>query len=203
VLTDLACTGNFAFVYDPTVTATVSPVLPNGGSATCTFTNEGVQSQTTRTQGFWGTHSSITNAVWFGGTAGGHTFPGIASAEWLICTHNIDTLGKLLGGFWSGISQTSTKAKRSALDQARMRLLQQLLAAMLNNAAFGSSPTTITIAQAEAALCGNDITAINNAASAMAAFNESGDSGVFTPGASANGKLAKELANIPFWDVLP
>jgi hypothetical protein len=37
----------------------------------------------------------------------------------------------------------------------------------------------------------------------MAAFNESGDSGVFTPGASANGKTAKTAANVAYWDILP
>jgi hypothetical protein len=37
----------------------------------------------------------------------------------------------------------------------------------------------------------------------MAAFNEGGDEGDFTPGASANGKVAKDLANLVFWNVLP
>ena len=36
-------------------------------------------------------------------------------------------LGKLMGGFWSSVSTTSTGTKRSSLDQARMQLLQQLL----------------------------------------------------------------------------
>ena len=39
--------------------------------------------------------------------------------------------------------------------------------------------------------------------SAMAAFNESGDNGVFTPGVSANGKLAKSLADLAYWNTLP
>jgi hypothetical protein len=78
-----------------------------------------------------------------------------------------------------------------------------LLAAELNQSAFGSVPGTISFADAEAAYCGTDITAINNAASLLAAFNEGGDSGAFTPGASANGKVAKDLANLSFWDVLP
>ena len=37
----------------------------------------------------------------------------------------------------------------------------------------------------------------------MAAFNESGDAGLFTPGASANGKQAKDEANLIFWNLLP
>jgi hypothetical protein len=41
---------------------------------------------------------------------------------------------------------------------------------------------------------------VNAAASAMAAFNEGGDSGEFTPGASANGKVAKNAADVAAWD---
>lgn len=206
LLTDLGCSDQAAGTYDPKVTRTVSVTLALGESKTCTFTNEQpTGGSTTRTQGFWATHSSITNAVWFGGTIGGVTYPGLSVLDRTICARDIDTLGKLLGGFWSNISLPSTgKPKRSALDQARMQLLQQLLAAKLNYAAFGSTPTgAFTIDQAEAAYCGTDITQIKLALAAMGAFNESGDSGVFTPGASANGKLAKSLANIAFWDVLP
>ena len=205
VLTDLSC-DNSSTIYDPKLTSTVNATVANGETVTCTFVNEKTTSNTTRTQGFWATHKSITNAVWFGGTVGPNTFPGIPSSEWQFCSPavhpTIDDIGKLLGGFWSGISQTSTKGKRSALDQARMRLLQQLLASILNVAAFQATPP-ITIASAKAAYCGTDITAINNAASALGAFNQSGDNGTFTPGASANGKQAKDAANIPYWDVLP
>jgi hypothetical protein len=96
---------------------------------------------------------------------------------------------------------TSTKEKRSALDQARMRLLQQLIAAELNHEAFGSSPSgAISIANAETAYCTGTLEEVNAAASAMAAFNEGGDSGEFTPGASANGKVAKNAADVAAWD---
>jgi hypothetical protein len=39
--------------------------------------------------------------------------------------------------------------------------------------------------------------------SQAAAFNESGDSAIFTPGTSADAKHAKAIANRVFWDVLP
>ncbi|HEX8943762.1 MAG TPA: hypothetical protein VF785_11550, partial [Gemmatimonadaceae bacterium] len=77
------------------------------------------------------------------------------------------------------------------------------LAAILNNAAFGSSPTGMSITAAKAAYCGTDETLIKNAMTAMAQFNESGDNGLFTPGVSANGKQAKTDANLGFWDTLP
>jgi hypothetical protein len=206
VLTDLGCDKG-GVIYDPLVTQTVNVTLDYGDNVICRYVNQQQLSQTTRTQGFWATHTSLANIAWFGGTAFGNTFPGVANTDLgdiLLCGRSIDTLPKLMGGFWSGISMTSTKSKRSSLDQARMRLLQQLLAAELNHSAFGSSPTgSISIQQAEDAYCGTDITAINAAASAMAAFNESGDSGAFTPGTSADAKNAKTIALLSFWDVLP
>lgn len=39
---------------------------------------------------------------------------------------------ELMGGFWANILQTSTHAKRSAMDQLGMQMLQQYLAAVLN-----------------------------------------------------------------------
>ncbi len=195
-LTDLGCTRGGVAVggpYDPLVTQTVSVTLTLNDNVICTFTNEQQVGQTTRTQGFWQTHLSLAWATWS------------LISDKTICTHVIDTQEKLMGGFWSSIAMTyDPKAKRSDLDQARMRLLQQLLAAMLNHQAFGSSPTGgISIAQAETALCGTDIDAINAAAAAMAAFNESGDTLDFTPGQSANAKQARTIADLGFWDVLP
>ena len=111
-----------------------------------------------------------------------------------------------MGGFWASISKTSDGAKRSQLSQAKMQLLQQLLAAILNNYAFGSAPTGTTIDQAKDIFCNStNVTTVKNAAAAMASFNESGDSGLFTPGVAANGKQAKDFAGgagIAYWDYL-
>jgi hypothetical protein len=186
-------------------TATATIHLGLGDTIRCTFENTG--RGVTRTQGFWATHTSLANIAWFGGTAFGHTFPGVANTagigDTLLCGRDIDTLDKLMGGFWSNIAKTSTGAKRSALDQARMQLLQQLLAAELNASAFGSSPGAGVFATWEAAYCGTDIKAIKTALSQAAAFNESGDSAIFTPGTSADAKHAKAIANYVFWDILP
>jgi hypothetical protein len=132
-------------------TQTVSIDLKNGDTVTCVFENTALG--TTRTQGFWATHSPLANIAWFGGSDFGHTFPGVAATAGIgdtsICGRPIATvfpeldpagLGKLMGGFWSNIAKMSTGAKRSALDQARMQLLQQLLAAELNASAFGGVP---------------------------------------------------------------
>ena len=95
-------------------------------------------------------------------------------------------------------------AKRSDLDQARMQLLQQLLAAILNHQAFNSSPTgSISIDLAKQYYCTGTIDQVKDAQTQMAAFNSSGDSGLFTPGGSANGNQAKKDADLGFWDILP
>jgi hypothetical protein len=77
-----------------------------------------------------------------------------------------------------------------------------LLAAILNNAAFGSSPSTMSIAQAKQYFCTGTIDQVKAAQSAMAAFNESGDRGIFTPGISADPKTAREKANLAYWNNL-
>jgi hypothetical protein len=187
-----------------TQTATID--LKNGDTVTCVFENTG--QGVTRTQGFWATHPQLANIAWFGGTAFGHTFPGVASVPGIgdtnICGRPIDTLGKVMGSFWSDIAKKSTGAKRTALDQAKMQLLQQLVAAELNAAAFGTVPNggISKFAQWEDALCGSNTNAIKTAQQQAASFNTQGDSGTFTPGTSADSKTARTIANLLFWDII-
>jgi hypothetical protein len=199
LLTDLGCSDQTK-IHDPACTRTVIDTLSLGETVICTFVNEAI-ALTTRTQGFWATHESLTNAVWFGGTIGGHTFGGVTDKT--LCGRTLSTIPIVLGGFWSNIAQETDHTKRSSLDRSRMQLLQQLLAAILNNAAFGSSPSGMSITAAKAAYCGIDETLIEQAQTAMAQFNESGDDGLFTPGVSANGKQAKTDVDLGFWDTLP
>jgi hypothetical protein len=167
----------------------------------------------TRTQGFWATHPQLAQIAWDGGSAFGHTFPGVTATtgigDQLICGRLVDSQmlagqNELMGGFWSAISTQSTGAKRTQLDQARMQLLQQLLAAELNASAFGSVPSggSGMFASWENALCGTNQTAIKNAQQQAASFNTNGDSSTFTPGTSADSKNARLYANIKFWDVI-
>ncbi len=58
------------------IPAEVSIDLKNGDTVTCTFENTG--NGATRTQGFWATHPQLADIAWNGGTAFGHTFPGVA-----------------------------------------------------------------------------------------------------------------------------
>jgi hypothetical protein len=189
-------------------TQTVAISLKSGDTVRCVFENTG--QGVTRTQGFWATHPQLAQIAWFGGTAFGHTFPGVIGVSGIanrtLCTpvtKDIDTLGKLTGGFWSDVSKTTTGAKRSATDQARMQLLQQLLAAELNASAFGSVPSSGTFAQWEAAYCSGNANQLKTAQQQAASFNTNGDSGQFTPGTSADSKNARAIANTAFWNVLP
>jgi hypothetical protein len=185
-------------------TQTVTVNLKLGDTVTCDFENTG--SLVTRTQGFWATHSPLSNIAWFGGTAFGHTFPGVALTpgigDRLLCGREIANLPELLGGFWADIAKDCDGGRRSKIDQARMTLLQQLLAAELNASAFASTPIggIGKFADWEAAFCGNDLGAINTAKSQAAFFNESGDNGNFTPGTSADAKNAKRMADACFWN---
>jgi hypothetical protein len=149
----------------------------------------------------------------------GHTFPGVANTPGImdtsLCGRNITTslvgtqsvsgIAKLMGGFWSAIAKTSTGAKRSSLDQARIQLLQQLLAAELNASAFGSVPSggLVKFAVWESAYCGADTKAIASAQAGAGVFNSNGDSTQFTPGTSADSATARALAYLPWWDALP
>jgi hypothetical protein len=205
----LACTVNTGGTSTGTGnlnTRTATIDLKNGDTVTCVFENTG--NGATRTQGFWATHPQLAQIAWFGGSAFNHTFPGVADR--LICGRAIEGPGpnspgdisKLMGGFWSDISKTSTGAKRSPLDQARMQLLQQLLAAELNGSAFGSAPVNGSFAAWETALCGTDVKAINTAQQQAGSFNSAGDSANFTPGTSADSKGARAIANYAFWNII-
>jgi hypothetical protein len=59
----------------------------------------------------------------------------------------------------------STRAKRPSLAQARIQLLQQMIAAELNASVFGSVPSAGSIAAWEFAHCGTNVNAIKTALS--------------------------------------
>jgi hypothetical protein len=209
VLTDVDCAVTTAGVAGTTTgqdLATKTGTITNltaGTTVTCTFVNSGAL--TTRTQGFWSTHSWLVAEVWSpdGGTIHTFTHDGMTDAERSLCGELL-AVDDVMGGFWSNIAKETDGTKRSKLDQARMQLAQQLLAAILNNQLFGSSPSgSISIDAAKDAFCTGDLAAVKAAASAMAAFNEGGDSGEFTPGGSADAKDARAIADLQFWDDLP
>jgi len=167
----------------------------------CTFDNT-VVSGTTRTQGFWATHTGLSNAIW-NGTSNLGSVPAVDKS---LCGFQITAVATteeniLMGGFWSNISQLSGKGgKRSDIDQARMQMLQQYLAAVLNVATFHSN-TEAFLAAARAAYCGTDLDAIKAQIGILGNYNQSGDAGLFDPGVSATAQASKSQADIDAWDI--
>jgi prealbumin domain-containing protein len=173
-----------------------------GSIVECTFDNA-VVSGVTRTQGFWATHTALSNLIW-------DTL--VPTVDKQLCTATILTnadpstelsapgTNQLMGGFWSNIAKTSTKTSRTDLDQARMQALQQYLAAAINVAQFHSN-TEAFLAAARTIYCGTDVSAIQGLIGTLGTYNSSGDAGAFDPGVSATAQESKKEANIPFWDV--
>ena len=141
----------------------------------------------TRTQGFWATHYQLTTNHWPAGE--------------MLCNTTLTAPGIVLGGFWANIAKTSTGDNRKNVDKARMTLVQQLEAAILNKATFGTSDNG-AIAAGKAAFCGNNQNAMKTAQGALDAYNKSGD--IYPSAAidalNAQPKEARALADIPFWD---
>jgi hypothetical protein len=225
LLTDVSCVSDQGVVNGDLGFITNNLGLPNvtftaryGDDVTCTFVNN-QQGGTTRTQGFWATHTILTNTVWNGDTLPAPNnnvvfTPVIGSPDAKLCTANDITAivgigtNQVLGGFWSSIAMKSDGSgkvkgdKRSALDKARMQFLQQYLAAVLNVHLFGTPlPAGSSLAGARTAYCGTNIGAINTYMGILAGYNEAGDNGVFTPGANATAQTSKRQADIPFWDI--
>jgi hypothetical protein len=150
--------------------------------------------QVTRTQGFWATHVAFTENVWS------------CVDNKMIGTKTIDDNGKLFGVFWSNLAKMSDGGKRTSLDRARMQMLQQLVAAILNVTAFGDDGTGAALISAgKTAFIGTNEEVILNVVNQLDIFNQSGDSSSLPPGVfagPADPNKAKAIANIPFWDTL-
>ncbi len=198
-----SCTGNA--VDEVGVTNGVTVTLSPGENVTCTFVNNKLGP--TRTLGFWKTHTEFTTSI-FTNQLSSH----IVLGDGISHQDPIITSGELFGAWYSSISMKSTgkgkNAQRSAVDQTRMQLAWQWLAADLNCAAFGCSSAIQTLlTDASTAYAGTNISLILSYASQLDAYNNSGDTIVITPPpGSATPKISESTANsgspsgIAFWD---
>jgi hypothetical protein len=168
--------------------------------------------QTTRTWGFWKTHTWFTKYVF-----DNYLSSIIQIDSGTSHAKTIDSYAKLFGAFESNVARDSTGAKRSAIDSARISMLHQLLAAVLNNAAFGTTvpidsvTSTDLITAANNAYSGEDISEINRLAGLLDTFNNAGDNIPFPDGLPHQGpatpKDSKDYADTPvigreYWDDL-
>jgi len=182
-------------------TQSLSTTVPIGGSITCGFENT---TKTTRTQGYWATHFSFTQAIssqLTGTDAVWCSPPVTTTTTW---TKSISTLSVVEGSFWSSIPNKTVGGKRSAADQARMQLAQQLAAAILNVKGF-SLAEPAAIAAGKAAFCGDDSaanqTAMKNAQGLLGIFNALGDGNPTALGMyPADPKTAKTAADLASWN---
>jgi hypothetical protein len=187
-----------------------------GDNVVCSFHDtQQLLGGATRTQGYWATHTALTNQIWNGPSPLPtpnelFTFiPVIGSPDAKLCTANDITAivgvgtNEVMGGFWAGISQTAAKGgKRSDLDQARMQFLQQYLAAVLNMHAFGTPISGTTLANARTVYCTGTAAEIRTQAGLLGAYNQSGDpvdSGIM--GYKGTAQESKNEADLKFWDI--
>jgi hypothetical protein len=158
----------------------------------------------TRTIGFWQTHTSFTSNVFanqLGGTmdvgAGGHirtitNLPGNGQS-------------RLFGAYYASQTRKTTGQSRTALDRARMQLLQQLVTAKINCAAFGcASSIQSLISGADAAYASGPASAITPFVGQLNTYNNSGDlipiPGSLGPVGSATPTTSRNRANRAFWN---
>lgn len=157
----------------------------------------------TRTQGFWSTHPEYASGVWLGISAGERVIGPKDMGD------GVNDVGEMFGAFWSKIPKKSDGESRTLLDQARMQLVQQLVAAMLNVQAFGDDlwgNGAALIAAGKAAFVGEDRDEILRIAGELDAFNKSGDADPLPPGIDpgpADPRRAENMADKAFWDTLP
>ncbi len=161
----------------------------------------------TRTIGFWQTHTNFTTDMFEDYLVpADKNFVGVNAAV-VPGSHKgtLAGIGQVFGGFYAPIAKTTSGAKRIPVDQARVTMLQQLLAAKLNCAAFGCSSATQTlIANADAAYAAGNKAAIMSLSAQLDAFNNSGDVNAIPAGLPATGKAtpkdSQSLADKAFWN---
>ncbi len=205
--------------------ATATFTVAGQQNVQCTFTN--IPVAPTRTLGYWSTHPDQVRSVLHTGTGTNYGITGsnVLTVGGTTSGKLIDDLPTVFGAFWSSISKDSNSVARDSLSQAKMQLMQQLMAAELNCRAFGSTPGTDPLHPAnniiDPATCsapvgtaaGNALNvSVNNAANRaeviriaglLDGFNNSGDLSPFPSGfvnSSANKAGAVAIANAAFTD---
>ena len=137
----------------------------------------------TRTWGFWKTHLDLVQymfdqGIWSSIDMG--TWPNYSGANQ---THTVDSMCRYMGLMWSDQSKNSDRKARYDIDVRRIHAAHQALAAVTNSLMPGGAPLPggMTVGDIAAALSSNDISVINNLASVLTDYNESGDGVALDP----------------------
>jgi hypothetical protein len=159
----------------------------------------------TRTLGFWQTHTAFTQHIYHDIIGVNNLFIGenVAATN---TTHRgkITTDGQLFGAYYSSIPKKTTGVSRTSIDQARMVLLQQLLTAKLNCAAFNCSASIQTLVTNADVAYKNGSSNILLLAMQLNTYNNLGDNSTIPSALGSIGtgtpKTSEGLANKVFWD---
>ncbi|MFZ3167877.1 MAG: hypothetical protein WA130_09710 [Candidatus Methanoperedens sp.] len=152
----------------------------------------------TRTPGYWQTHYVEADREWAKVVAAGNALQCGAPENFIV-----NNTPRLEGGFWSSISYETNKQKRTSVDQARMQLAFQLLAAILNNQAFGSDPGGTVLNDARTNFCGTNKNAMLTSKSLLDTFNNGGSNNPFPTGyinGKADPKKSQSVAAKVYWN---
>jgi uncharacterized repeat protein (TIGR01451 family) len=196
-----------------TVHSTTPDPVPGNNSAIDTDTVVCPFAAATRSTGFWSTHFDLARATW----------QAIPAAGRRLCSSGTEALGSnelisrgggaveqgisvVEGALWSDPVRTAAMVERSPIGRARVHLAQQLMAALLNQQAFGARPPAGLIASARAAYCGESRDAILAVARRLYAFNVSGEGDPFPAWVAPSAPqpaASKAVADKAFWDAMP
>ncbi|MFH1229296.1 MAG: Ig-like domain-containing protein [Candidatus Aenigmatarchaeota archaeon] len=208
--------------YTPTTSGTFSFRADYSGDANYLTTIESNLAQevftvvlpVTRTQGFWQTHTSFTKYVYenYFGTnnqlfIGQNVDVAFDTHKGIIKNYPSATgINEIFGAYYASIPKTTTGAKRIPTDQARMTLLQQLLTAKLNCAAFGCPSSILSkITAADNAYRTGNVADMKMYTSELDAYNNLGDGqSIPAPLANQQGKAtpksSQSAADAVFWN---
>ncbi|MGD8300555.1 MAG: hypothetical protein PVG77_07620, partial [Nitrosopumilaceae archaeon] len=189
---------------------TVQIDLKKDDIVTCEFVNE--TENPTRTQGFYRTHTDITNAT-FEGPREDAAVVGFTNRTIIIGTSDtgivVDNIKEVFGLYYArnhfnedGSPSNSDDTPRSPENQAFTIMAHQLLTAKLNCGVFGCTASAISlIQQCDEAFANGDSSMYGSCNAALDTYNNSGDSGAFDfeaafgIGPGATPKASKDLAN--------
>lgn len=158
----------------------------------------------TRTYGFWKTHTQFTSGI-FQSKLGGNMPIGSSPHKGNITNNQSAGNSQLFGAFYSSIPKKTNGSNRADIDKARIQLLQQLVAAKLNCAAFscGTSIQTL-VTNADSAYATGTSSQMNTYAYQLNIYNNIGDSLPIPPSlgpvGSATPATSQNYANKVFWD---
>ena len=149
----------------------------------------------TRTPGFWQTHLELATTV----------FNDYLLGSINLGTRTVDSIGEVMGAFWSSPAYNSDGSKRTdPVCKAKSQAVFQAMAAILSSATPGGAPieaSGYSLVQIQLILGGSSLRDIKALSKALGDFNMSGEGFNFEISqGNATPTEAQNIADIAFWD---